>query len=497
MELNGIVQSLDNKSILVTGSTGFLSKMFVEKLLRVQPNMKQLFLLLRPADASSATQRLHNDVTGKEVFRVLRKKHGVRFDSFIAEKVTPVFGDIGLQNLGINDSALINKMHKEVDIVANFAATTSYDERYDVALDVNTMGAKHVLDFAEKCDNLEMILHISTAYIYTGEAPGLMLEKPFDISQTMKDIPKILDIDEERKLVQDRLNELKAAQVSKKEETAAMQKLGLERAKLYGLPNTYVFTKAMGEMIISQSLNRNIPVVIARPTIVSSTIREPFPGWIEGLKAFDPFVLYCGRGKLPCFVGNHESFLDIIPGDMVVNAMIVAMMNHTKSNNRSFSVDDDDVENNNDHQYIYHMGSSAHRKQMNLIMVVKYAYDYFCKNPLMDKYGNAVEIVKPVFFPSLDSFRQHVYDNYVLPKKERQVSVARRLAEIYEPFLLFKKIFDDSATEKLRMSMRAKGSEEADMFDFDPKHIDWRDYIMNIHIPGLIKYVIEGFNTIN
>ncbi|KAI3948716.1 hypothetical protein MKW92_036385 [Papaver armeniacum] len=130
MELSGIVQSLDNKSILVTGSTGFLSKIFVEKLLRVQPNLKQLFLLLRPADASSATQRLHNDVTGKEVFRVLRKKHGLGFDSFISEKVTPVFGDIGLENLGIKDSALSKKMHKEIDIVANFAATTNFEERY-------------------------------------------------------------------------------------------------------------------------------------------------------------------------------------------------------------------------------------------------------------------------------------------------------------------------------------------------------------------------------
>ncbi|KAI3986486.1 hypothetical protein MKX01_037768 [Papaver californicum] len=127
MELNGIVQSLDNKSILVTGSTGFLSK---SNTLTVQPNLKQFFLLLRPADASSATQRLRNDVAGKEVFRVLREKHGLGFDSFISEKVTPVFGDIGLENLGIKDSALNKKMHREVDIVANFAATTNFDERY-------------------------------------------------------------------------------------------------------------------------------------------------------------------------------------------------------------------------------------------------------------------------------------------------------------------------------------------------------------------------------
>lgn len=35
---------------------------FLEKVLRVQPNVKKLYLLLRAADAKSATHRLHNEV---------------------------------------------------------------------------------------------------------------------------------------------------------------------------------------------------------------------------------------------------------------------------------------------------------------------------------------------------------------------------------------------------------------------------------------------------
>ena len=37
---------------------------FLEKVLRVQPNIKKLYLLLRAADAKSATHRLHNEVNG-------------------------------------------------------------------------------------------------------------------------------------------------------------------------------------------------------------------------------------------------------------------------------------------------------------------------------------------------------------------------------------------------------------------------------------------------
>jgi hypothetical protein len=39
-----------------------MDAVFVEKVLRVQPNVKKLYLLLRAPDAKSATQRFHNEV---------------------------------------------------------------------------------------------------------------------------------------------------------------------------------------------------------------------------------------------------------------------------------------------------------------------------------------------------------------------------------------------------------------------------------------------------
>lgn len=55
----------------------------------------------------------------------------------------------------------------------------------------------------------------------------------------------------------------------------------LFRAKKYGWQDTYVFTKAMGEMLID-GLRGDIPVVIIRPSVIESTYKEPFPGWMEG-----------------------------------------------------------------------------------------------------------------------------------------------------------------------------------------------------------------------
>lgn len=55
------------------------------------------------------------------------------------------------------------------------------------------------------------------------------------------------------------------------------------RAKRHGWPNTYVFTKAMGEMQLTH-FGDGVPIIVLRPTIITSTYREPFPGWLEGLK---------------------------------------------------------------------------------------------------------------------------------------------------------------------------------------------------------------------
>lgn len=50
---------------------------------------------------------------------------------------------------------------------------------------------------------------------------------------------------------------------------------------MYGWQDTYVFTKAMGEMVIN-SMRGEIPVVTIRPSVIESTFKEPFPGWMEG-----------------------------------------------------------------------------------------------------------------------------------------------------------------------------------------------------------------------
>jgi len=75
MDAERIVGYFRGKSILITGSTGFLGKILVEKILRVQPDANKLCLLVR------GTGRHLLLVVVKQVHHIM---HDVLLHSFCA-----------------------------------------------------------------------------------------------------------------------------------------------------------------------------------------------------------------------------------------------------------------------------------------------------------------------------------------------------------------------------------------------------------------------------
>lgn len=64
---------------------------------------------------------------------------------------------------------------------------------------------------------------------------------------------------------------------------------------LKSLPNTYAYTKALTEDLVS-SYDGRIAIVIARPSIVTASWKEPFPGWVEGLNGPTGLMIGAARG---------------------------------------------------------------------------------------------------------------------------------------------------------------------------------------------------------
>ncbi|CAH2072163.1 unnamed protein product [Thlaspi arvense] len=492
MESN-CVQFLGNKTIVITGAPGFLAKVLVEKILRLQPNVKKMYLLLRAPDNKAAMQRLRSEVLEIDLFRVLRNDLGEEnLNALVREKIVPVPGDISVHNLGVKDSELLQRIWSETDIMINIAATTNFDERYDIGLGINTFGALNVLNFAKKCVKGQLLLHVSTAYV-SGVESGLLLEKPFKMGDSLNGNKK-LDINVELDLMKHKLKELEHQDCSEKEISQAMKDLGMARAKLHGWPNTYVFTKAMGEMLMGH-YRENLPLVIIRPTMITSTLAEPFPGWIEGLRTIDSVIVAYGKGRLKCFLADLNTVFDLIPADMVVNAMIATATAHAGETGN---------------QSIYHVGSSF-QNPVTFGQLHQFTARYFAKKPLIARNGSPIIVSKGTILSTMGLFSLYITLRYKLPLQilrliniiypwskgdkynddTRKINLAMRLVELYQPYLLFKGIFDDLNTERLRMKRKENIKEFDGSFEFDPKSINWGDYMENTHIPGLITYVLK------
>ncbi|KAK4409066.1 Alcohol-forming fatty acyl-CoA reductase [Sesamum angolense] len=213
-----------------------------------------------------------------------------------------------------------------------------------------------------------------------------------------------------------------------------------------------------GEMLLGH-FKQNIPLVIIRPTIVTSTFEDPFP---VGLKA---------SGKITCFLGNPQTIIDLIPADMVVNAIIVAMVAHANQPNESI---------------IYHVGSSV-SSPVEFTWLQDYAFRYFTNHPYIDKHGKPVIVGKglEILNTACCQYFQRLY-----LELSSKVKFVMRLIDLYGPYCSSKDSnYDDMNTEKLR---RAAKKVELRLICsiLIPKALTGKIF-MNTHIPGVVKYVFK------
>src|SRR5260370_3474844 len=77
-----------------------------------------------------------------------------------------------------------------------------------------------------------------------------------------------------------------------------LTRIGLRRAQHLGWPNTYTFTKSLGESILARR-GRDLPIPIVRPSILESSERSPFTGWNEGINTSGPLSYLLGTHFRP------------------------------------------------------------------------------------------------------------------------------------------------------------------------------------------------------
>ena len=147
----------DGQSIFITGGTGFVGKVLIEKLLYEFPTLNKIYIMLRPKSGQLIRRRL-DELTECQVFERIRRQYPERL-----QKLYAVSGDIRYPGLGINPIDL-QTIRDNVSIIFHSAATIRFDEPLKYALLINTLGTKRVVQLAKKLKNLRSFVHVSTAY---------------------------------------------------------------------------------------------------------------------------------------------------------------------------------------------------------------------------------------------------------------------------------------------------------------------------------------------
>ncbi len=368
--------------LLLLGGTGFLGKVFLAMLLDRFPDVGRIYLLVRSSKTQTSAERFTKLVHENECLKPLRDRHGANLDAWLKDRVTPIDGDVSRPNCGISDEVLA-ELHGTIHAVVNVAGVVDFHPPLDEGLEANAFGAQNLVALAKtigphrdtkgrygaKADAGCPLMHTSTCYV-AGYRKGPILEEdpfahpfpraeggepdgPMAAKGTLdpalwnpeREIADCLDIIAQAK---HRLNDafrqsdfrdraeknLRArgepitgpafedelAKVRRKWLSDRLVEAGRERAEHWGWPNTYTYTKSIGEQIISQS---GLPFTIARPACCETTNEFPFPGWNEGISTSVPFIFLALKGQT--HLPGGDTLLDFIPSDMVAAGMLLTV----------------------------------------------------------------------------------------------------------------------------------------------------------------------------
>ncbi|XP_055706865.1 putative fatty acyl-CoA reductase CG5065 [Phlebotomus papatasi] len=303
MEVDRVAKTFVDRSIFITGGSGFLGKVLIEKLLRVCPDVKKIYLLMRTKKGKDPKQRLI-DMFSNILFDGLKATHGL---DNLMNKFQVIGGDVTLPDMGISPEDR-QILIEEVSIIYHCAATIRFDETLKKAVLLNTRGTKMMIKLAKECKQLAMLCHVSTAYCHLHEKH--LLEKPYEPPANPHKIIKCVEwLDES---VVDAMTD-----------------------KILGsLPNTYAFTKALGEGLVVETMDE-LPSVILRPSIVIPIYRDPLPGWTDNINGPTGLLIGAGKGVIRTMYCDSDGYGDYLPVDIAVNCMLLATWNFIENNDRS------------------------------------------------------------------------------------------------------------------------------------------------------------------
>ena len=353
--------ALSGRRILFTGATGFVGKVTLSMLLHRYPQIGKVFVLVRPGTGGTAEARFFDKVAPSRPFDPLREQHGAHVEAFLREKCVPLAGDVSDPMMGLSPDDLAEL--GRLDLLLNCAGLVDFNPSLELALKVNTLGAQHAVEVCRATGGA--LVHVSTCFV-AGNRTGVVFEdepiegyfprragvegrptagtldaRDFDVSRELADCARRIGrvresaddaalLSELRARAHERLRAEGRGSRDERAERLALARekrlwvarrlveLGMERARHWGWPNTYTYTKSLGEQVIARG---GVEYALVRPSIVETALAYPFPGWNEGFTTSAPLAFLALKGQR-VFPISERAILDIVPVDLVAAGTI-------------------------------------------------------------------------------------------------------------------------------------------------------------------------------
>lgn len=530
-----------DRKIFLIGSTGFLGKVTLSMLLYRFPNIGKIYLTVRARSQEESESRFWNNIITAPPFDPLRERYGSALEGFVNDKVIVRGGDIAETNFGYSDEEA-QAIAGDVDVVINSAGNVTFNPTLESGLRTNVVGTQNVIAFARRMKRPALV-HVSTCFV-AGNRSGAVWENDpvlgyfprrrepemqgvkFSVDQEIADCAKLADrVRDEardammaarfRELARKRLADegrdvddpdalgLAVARERKVWTRTRLTDLGVERAAYWGWPNIYTYTKSLGEQLVAAETNMVRSIV--RPSIVESAMSYPFPGWNEGFTTTAPiiFLIRKGQTQIPA---DPKLILDITPVDQVASVMLaVSAQACVETPELVFQAATGDANANNMERIVGLCGLDKRRhfeeKDSGVKILNRIAARMEPRTVTVSKFENTS---MPMFNSAakkasslLDRVRPRWGGGRVGEVIDKVKSSVERVEEFTretsEAFDMFRPFTVENAyvfrCDNVRALFNRISEDERNLITWNPEMFDWYDYWLNIHLPGLTKWV--------
>ncbi len=478
--------ALSGKRILLTGATGFLAKVVLENLIRTVPDLGGVVLLIRAGDGGDARERFRRQVAGSSIFDALRAERGAWLERFFDDRIECVTGELTAPQFGLGPERF-QDLAARTGLVINAAASVNFREPLDQALAINTLGLRQLTALARAAG--APLVQVSTCYV-NGYRQGDMLEEvahPAGRTPIPRGADGHYEVEALVKRLERRIDSVRARVRDPRKLEQALTALGIREANRHGWNDTYTFTKWMGEQLALRGMQGRA-LSIVRPSIIESTLRAPAPGWLEGVKVADAVILAYARGRTSFFPARPGGIIDVIPADLVANAILLAASEalHAPIGHRIYQCCSGSSNPILVGDLIRLLQSESKRnwRQYDKLFHREPRHDFRVVGNIRFRLAMAGVALGALAWSGVRRLAGQPGETPAMEKLRTTRLLAITFAFYAQPRCRFH-------NGRLLALARRFGLRERELYPVDAGSIDWEDYLCRVHMAGLNRYALK------